>query len=87
MTMTEAARVAGVHHVTAWRRLQEPQFIRAYGCARVLAAATLISRAEADLDPPDDGACLSAHQVKLRIARARQKLWLAGRLNPGPWVL
>lgn len=86
MTMTMAARAVGVNPVTAWRRLQEPQFLQSYERARVLAADLLITQAEAALDPPDGGACLSPHQVKLRIAQARQKRWLAMRINPGFWL-
>lgn len=82
MTMTQAANTVGVNHVTAWRRLQEPQFLGAYECARVLAADELVTQAEASLNPPEGGACLSPQQVKLRIAQARQKLWRAARISP-----
>lgn len=83
MTMTQAACTVGASRITAWRRLHERRFIGAYECARVLAADALVTQAEEELDPPEDGAGLSAQQVKLRIERAKQKLWLATRLNPG----
>jgi hypothetical protein len=82
MTVSQAAEAVGASYVSAWRRLQEPQFAKAYLRARVLAADGLVQQAEDALNPPCDGASLAPHQVTLRIARAKQCLWLAGKLDP-----
>jgi len=82
LTMTNAALTVGVSSSTAWDWLQDPAVKQRYEMAREIAAHRLVDQAEEALDPPNDGALLSAPQVSLRIARAKQKLWRAGRLSP-----
>lgn len=81
-TMAWAAQEVGLSKVTLWDRLQKPEYIERYRIAQSVAAESLVQQAEDALNPEDDGVRLAPHQVSLRVARAKQKLWLAGKLNP-----
>lgn len=81
-TMSWAAQEVGVSKVTLWQRLQKPEYLERYRMAQSIAAESFVQQAEDALNPDQDGALLAPHQVSLRVARAKQKLWLAGKLNP-----
>lgn len=81
-TMTWAANTANLSPASLYRRMIEDQFKERYDRARRVASYSYVQQAEDALDPDSDGLLLMPHQVTLRVARSKQKLWLAGRLNP-----
>lgn len=81
-TMAWAAQEVGIPQRTLWDALRSPAYRERCDRAQQLTAASYVQQAEEALTPKGDGRTLFPHQVTLRIARAKQKLWLAGKLDP-----
>ncbi len=80
-TMAWAAFELKVSVSTAWDWMQTTEFKPLYERARLVSAQSYVRQAEETLTPDMDGMLLLPHQVTLLVARAKQKLWLAGKLS------
>ena len=80
-TLMAASYQLGLKYGTLYDRLHKdyPEHLTV---AKRMSAEALVEKADSDLDPPNDGRNLEPHQVTLRIARAKQRLWRAERADP-----
>ncbi|WP_043767495.1 hypothetical protein [Algiphilus aromaticivorans] len=80
-TIMGACYKEGIIYNTMYYRLRR-DFPQETNEAERMGAEALVQMSHDDLDPPDDGAKLLPHQVTLRIARSKNKLWRAERMAP-----